>query len=55
MSKKFLVEVPNPDPSVPWWETVKTFDTREEALVYVQQQYGADKRGLHLPCQRGRK
>lgn len=45
MSKKFLVEVPSRDPSVPWFETVETFDTRESALEFVQRQYGADDQG----------
>lgn len=46
MSKKYVVEVPPRNPfSHPWWDDVETFDTREEALAYVQKNFGADERG----------
>lgn len=46
MSKKYVVQVPPRNPfSHPWWDDVETFDTKEEALAYVQKWFRADDRG----------
>lgn len=46
MSKKFTVDVPPRNPtSMEAWHEVNTFSTREEALTFVQNMYGADEQG----------
>jgi hypothetical protein len=40
---KFFVDLPTSDRE--YWSNVGTFDTKEEALKFVQENYGADQNG----------
>ena len=42
---KFYVDVPNAALPDEVWITIASFDTREEAIDYVQKYFGADEEG----------
>ena len=43
---KFFVDVPDSDPDADTFVNVTSFKTKEEALKFVQEKYGADENGM---------
>ena len=45
---RFVVDIPHLHPidHTPEWETIEYFDTKEEAIEYARNTFGADDKGM---------